>query len=1329
MLRLLLSSCSASLLVPLAFGLPSVPSTPFWFQQKVSHFSASNATYWQRYYINEDHWAGPGNPIFVIMGGEGGISPETGIFYPWVTDILAKEYRGLVIQPEHRFYGESLPFGNASYLPINMRAAMNTQEALADAAELIRDAQKKRRCTEGRGTEFYCPVLVLGGSYPGFLAAMMRMRYPAVVDMAYASSAPLRFYSQEVSQYEYYAKVTESAERSVKGCAGAVKKAFDKMVDFFKTANTSEILQEFSVCNLPQPMSASLVADNLLFLAEQTFANLNMGNYPPNSETGLHRTCKNFIKAVEEQSELVALKNLLLQETRLQHAGLRSGRAHLGFMHQQNGANGGCFDLSVHLPAGDFATARCGDWSGCGYGHDGQMWDFQTCSFEVEHIGFGTSKQMFPSYPWTSEWLHRHCWQRFNVTPQPTTLAQLWGFDSTNLARSTSRIVFVNGLNDGWSVGGILHSLSVERGLIAINLPNGAHHSELSHSIQDDTPDVKEAHERILGLVGQWLEEIRNPGGLTIESPTEEGILDGKRRAAFRVIYAARRAFVEYSAAVRIQKVVRGAIARMQLQRQIGEIADQSAVKLQALARGRLARAALRKELAAATRIQAHARGMFARLQTQALQEKDPKDLGRYEGDFRLMPQSEWQRIYGRFEATPREAIAVRAVPKGDFRCMLPSAWDSIYARFKVAEAVLAEHQQLSSSQERIEADTNCQRPSTKQDGAAGEYVLFLTRSQLEAALAKEKQSSKAKVEDRPRSSQQGAAKEYVSFLTRAQLEAAVAKADAGPTLTVTSEKDDTAHHYVSFLTRSQLEAALAQKQRIVASQDQAASKLEAELATEQVHASSKTKERMADGDFRTLPAAAWHCIHARFEVDRPDVTSPLHCLSVTSEALDAVATSTSKALVATSIEEMADAIDSPNVDRVHSPVTSPASPASQYVSFLTSLHLQETAEDDPLHPNSQASIASQHESPFTSVQLEASIGDDPHQASSYLEASPASQYEAAEDDPLHPNSQASIASQHESPFTSVQLEASIGDPHQVSSHLEASPSSQHNVDEDLRLQVSIDDPHVPSGELEDVSSSVVSPRVDITTHDLDAITVEDNMSSSTRRMDISQDTWRLATPMSQASEVVNLDASQDTGFLCKEVVDTAVFEGVRDLKPGTPEFHQEDTSLVVTAPTFREEVDDAVLESILANALRVPPGCDSSEVGRPPERESNAWNSDCEAPKASPMSGATVNDHEVATEVAPEVASLVLNNSLPRSTSKVNSEVSEVVDGSNVGEAAIARSVEEVVTSMQGPISPQSPQWANSSLGIEDVGASVQGLDDAITDIHKEIEAMVPQQ
>ena len=49
-----------------------------------------------------------------------------------------------------------------------------------------------------------CPVITIGGSYPGWLSAMMRLRYPAVVDAAYSASAPMKFYSHEVDQYEYY---------------------------------------------------------------------------------------------------------------------------------------------------------------------------------------------------------------------------------------------------------------------------------------------------------------------------------------------------------------------------------------------------------------------------------------------------------------------------------------------------------------------------------------------------------------------------------------------------------------------------------------------------------------------------------------------------------------------------------------------------------------------------------------------------------------------------------------------------------------------------------------------------------------------------------------------------------------------------------------------------------------------------------------------------------------------------------------------------------------------------------------------------------------------
>jgi len=139
------------------------------------------------------------------------------------------------------------------------------------------------------------------------------------------------------------------------------------------------------------------------------------------------------------------------------------------------------------------------------------MWDYQTCTFEVERISFGSASQMFPSRPWTTEWLSEHCAKRFGVSPQAAALTDLWGFDEENLKAQASRILFTNGLNDGWSVGGILKDLAPEKGLLAINLPNGAHHSDLSHwpPSQADTWDVTAAHERILALVGSWLEEVR----------------------------------------------------------------------------------------------------------------------------------------------------------------------------------------------------------------------------------------------------------------------------------------------------------------------------------------------------------------------------------------------------------------------------------------------------------------------------------------------------------------------------------------------------------------------------------------------------------------------------------------------------------------------------------------------------------------------------------------------------------------------------------------------------------------------------------------------------
>ena len=93
---------------------------------------------------------------------------------------------------------------------------------------------------------------------------------------------------------------------------------------------------------------------------------------------------------------------------------------------------------------------------------------------------------VFPPRAWSLDWLEKHCTNRFGsaASPQPSALVDLWGFDSTGLAMSgATRILFTNGLQDGWSVGGITEDVGdTDAGLqlLAVNMENGAHHSDVS---------------------------------------------------------------------------------------------------------------------------------------------------------------------------------------------------------------------------------------------------------------------------------------------------------------------------------------------------------------------------------------------------------------------------------------------------------------------------------------------------------------------------------------------------------------------------------------------------------------------------------------------------------------------------------------------------------------------------------------------------------------------------------------------------------------------------------------------------------------------------------
>jgi hypothetical protein len=500
----------------------------YYLAQLVDHLADSNdddrrrsrkyagRTWSQRFYSMGTYFGGPGSPLFVFLGGEGAIEPGSSLHYPFVTKRLAPLFQAFVLHPEHRFYGESQPIPRKEIDDETDRGMddprlelLTSEQALHDYVRLIREVRDHLGCSRDKFSRLYCPVVAVGGSYPGWLSAMARHLFPFVVDVAYAASAPVKFYAQQVPQDAYYDRVTEATDQAFPGCAGAVRTSLDDVSTFymshsieFATTNAEKI----GICNgtLPDYCASGTVqnfVNEVVMMAGYTFANMNMGFYPPSAATSLGNACEIFLSKNLTSLEKVA--KFFVRE-------LRSSGGGGSGSNDPARSNGQCFNMSAQLPTGRRATITAGDWSGVGTGASGDSWDFQTCTLLVEAIGFGNSS-MFPPRSWSVEWLERHCQERFHgAAPDPLQLVRRWGFDDL-AAAGASHILFTNGLVDGWSVSGVANNLSDT--LISINFPRGAHHSDLSyyHGLDDDaTDDIRQGRDQIQTILADWLASLPN---------------------------------------------------------------------------------------------------------------------------------------------------------------------------------------------------------------------------------------------------------------------------------------------------------------------------------------------------------------------------------------------------------------------------------------------------------------------------------------------------------------------------------------------------------------------------------------------------------------------------------------------------------------------------------------------------------------------------------------------------------------------------------------------------------------------------------------------------
>jgi len=465
------------------------PDKQHWYKdQLVDHFfqGEETATWSHRYYQSKKHFGGPGHPIFLVLGGEG---PAVKLFYPFIQDHLAKTFKAYVLQPEHRFYGKSQPIKikkDSDFIGL-----LTPEQAMADFLRLLKHKQKQLGCSTDRSSKKYCPVITVGGSYPGFLSAMMRLVHPDVIDIGYASSAPLHLYAQELDSRAYFDKVTETAAQYDPRCPAALLEAQAEIVGVLKDTNTpfQDVAERMGVCVQKIP---DYITNNEIFSQETMMivgannADFNMDNYPPTDETNLAKECQIFMDESLDSYEKM--------------------KAFFGLINEEEDAK--CFDYHSQIPDGANGTISTSDWTGAGPGPTGRSWEFQLCSDLIVRAGF-SEESMFVEREWTLEWLTKHCESRgFGVEPQPYRLVDQWGFNDL-VGNGASRILFTNGLNDGWSVLSILEPLSDS--LPVINFPNGAHHSDLSHEgpSDADTDDMKLGFVEIANILGIWLDEIK----------------------------------------------------------------------------------------------------------------------------------------------------------------------------------------------------------------------------------------------------------------------------------------------------------------------------------------------------------------------------------------------------------------------------------------------------------------------------------------------------------------------------------------------------------------------------------------------------------------------------------------------------------------------------------------------------------------------------------------------------------------------------------------------------------------------------------------------------
>jgi len=418
------------------------------FEQVVDHNDPlSNATFMQRYYL-DDSFQKRSGPVLFILVGEGPMDDELPLLKVPPLTSWAAQLGAIIIALEHRYYGQSIPV--PTFTPENM-IYLSAQQALADAA-VFAATMKKSPQFAGR------KWLAIGCSYSGALSAWLRKQYSNIVDAAIAGGAVVHAQTALPQYLGIFANATGSA------CSSAVRQAAKQVFQLSRSGWGRMQLQ--SVFNTCQP----LTQENLVQFFWAISTGLPIQSNIPFSGNPLTKFCGLVVQTDVNQT-INEWAAVLLQNS--------------------------CVDLQG---VGEYNPTDLRNTSVQHFTDNGRKsWAWQLCT----EFGWLMSNEASSSvFPWciSIDYLLTMCSQAFVPGLKPNVEWTNQYFGDRNYD-SSSNILFVDGITDPWNW------LTVKNGVppsVEVINFNSAHCAPFFPITPNDPPNLIQTRQKMFSFLQKY---------------------------------------------------------------------------------------------------------------------------------------------------------------------------------------------------------------------------------------------------------------------------------------------------------------------------------------------------------------------------------------------------------------------------------------------------------------------------------------------------------------------------------------------------------------------------------------------------------------------------------------------------------------------------------------------------------------------------------------------------------------------------------------------------------------------------------------------------------